>query len=408
MLELIQELLNKEKGFYLSVLNIKKLKAINQIFGIEVGDTVIESIEKILDELSQKHKFYFAPIAGGYFVVLDTNEQKEPYKIEKELFSYIQQLQALFNLPLKPKISIVSAYISPLITQDADEVFKIMFYAEKYKTEEGILYIDPQKLVEILRTLGLKQKLFQKLEEVLNHDAIELYYQPIVELRTNKITHAETLIRIKQNGQVIPIGEYIELIYELGLITEFDKRVLKKLKQHLTTLKEICPKISVNIAAPDLKNKEYQQMFLETLKTFRKAGINLVPEITEQTLPEDLELIEFIHRIYDLKFSIDDFGTGYSSLRLVIDLSQKGLIEAIKLDCSLIRGYPESTEARAVVNSVAGFANQMGLTTVAECVENKKQVEALKKAGITHAQGFYFYKPMPLNQLLEICKENHT
>ena len=80
MLELIQELLNKEKGFYLSVLNIKKLKAINQIFGIEVGDTVIESIEKILDELSQKHKFYFAPIAGGYFVVLDTNEQKEPYK----------------------------------------------------------------------------------------------------------------------------------------------------------------------------------------------------------------------------------------------------------------------------------------------------------------------------------------
>jgi len=93
---------------------------------------------------------------------------------------------------------------------------------------------------------------------------------------------------------------------------------------------------------------------------------------------------------------------------LVIDLSQKGLIEAIKLDCSLIRGYPESTEARAVVNSVAGFANQMGLTTVAECVENKKQVEALKKAGITHVQGFYFYKPMPLNQLLEICKENHT
>jgi EAL domain-containing protein (putative c-di-GMP-specific phosphodiesterase class I) len=50
----------------------------------------------------------------------------------------------------------------------------------------------------------------------------------------------------------------------------------------------------------------------------------------------------------------------------------------------------------------------MGLTTVAECVENKKQVEALKKAGIIHAQGFYFYKPMPLNQLLEICKENHT
>ena len=403
LIKLVQEYLNRGIVFTISLLNIKKLKVINQFFGLEVRDAVIKTIEKVLDKYSLKYGFYFAEMSGGYFMLVNSIQQEITYAIEKEIFREIDNLQKLFNLPVRPRVSIVSAEISPILTDKAEDVFKILFFAEKNKGgNEHILYLDVEKLNQILTTLGLKRKVVATLEDILKNHNIEVFFQPIVNLRSGKVEHLETLMRIKQNGNYIPIGKYIDLIYELNLITDFDFLVLEKLKQNLPHLKQICCGIFINVSSVDLKNITYQEKLLETVELFKNNGIKLNLEITEQVLFDELEFLKFLHDTKKLKFAIDDFGTGYSSLKLVIDLISQGVIEALKLDCSLIKSYFENKEAQAIINSVVGFTKMLGLETVAECVETEKQAEALREIGVTHGQGWYFYKPMPIDELPKV------
>ena len=404
LIRLVQEYLKRGVVFTISSINIKKLKAINQFFGIEVGDAVIKAIEKILDKFSAKYGFYFAEVAGGYFMVVNNAHQEVSYTMEKELFTEIDRLQDIFNLPVKPRVSIVSAEIAPILTDNADDIFKIMFYAEKFKTEDAILYLDIEKLNDILTTLGLKRKVISTLEDILKDRKVDIFFQPIVNLKTEEVEHIETLIRIEQNGNYIPIGKYIDLIYELNLVTEFDFQVLDRLNEYLPKLKEVGKPIFINVSSVDLKNQDYQERLVETIETFKRNGLKLSLEITEQVFLDEFEFLQFLHETMRLKFAIDDFGTGYSSLKMVIDLISQGVIEVLKLDCSLVRSYFENPQARALVTSVVGFTKMLGLATIAECVETKEQAETLRDIGVTHGQGWYFYKPMPVDRLLQTLK----
>ena len=275
-----------------------------------------------------------------------------------------------------------------------------MFYAEKFKTEDAILYLDIDKLNDILTTLGLKKKVISTLEDILRNHDVDVFFQPIVNLKTGNIEHLETLIRLKQNGNYIPVGKYIDLIYELNLITEFDLQVLDKLNKYLPKLKEVNKPIFINVSSVDLKNQDYQERLIKTIENFKRNRLKLSLEITEQVFLDEVDFLQFLHETMKLKFAIDDFGTGYSSLKLVIDLISQGVVEALKLDCSLVKSYFENPQARALVSSVVSFTNMLALETIAECVETKEQAEALREIGVTHAQGWYFYKPMPLGKLL--------
>ncbi|NPB07041.1 MAG: EAL domain-containing protein [Aquificae bacterium] len=401
LIDFIQELLDRNRSFFVSTINVKKLKSINQFFGLEVGDAVIHAIEKILHEFASKYRFYYASVAGGYFIVVNPAEGGKPYRIEREIFEAINNLQSIFNLPVKPRISIISTEVSPLITKSAEDVLKIMFYAEKFKKDEGVLFLDVDKLNEILTTLGLKRQIIRSLESILKHREVDVFFQPVVSLKTGEVTALETLIRIKQNGEYIAVGRYIDLIYELNLITEFDLQVLEKLKEYLPELKRLGKKVFINVSATDLKREDYRKKLVETLTLFKEEGLELGVELTEQVVLEEYEFLEFLHSSLGLKFSIDDFGTGFSSLKLVIDLTSKGIINAIKLDCELVKQYFESEQARALINSVVGFARTFGIETIAECVEDAQQAETLKKVGVTSAQGWYFFKPAPLSELLK-------
>ncbi|NPB05292.1 MAG: EAL domain-containing protein [Aquificae bacterium] len=402
LLKLIQRLLDENRVFFVSVVNVKKLRSINQLFGISVGDRVIEAIERVLKSLAFKYGFYYSQVAGGYFVVVVSDNERDPYAIEKELFDYLERLQELYNLPVRPRISIVTGKFSSLITKDADEVFKILFYAEKFLAGDGVLYLNAELIDQILSSLGLKKRVLNEIERILKERAVDVHFQPIVDLKTGKVAHLEALIRVKQNGSYLPVGKFIELIYEMNLITDFDLQVLDKLVEYLPYLKRFKKEVFVNTSAVDLKNPEYQKKLVETINRFKEEGLDLSLEITEQFLLDEVEFLEFLHSAHGLRFAIDDFGTGYSSLKLVIDLVSKGVVEAIKLDCSLVRSYFENNEAKAIVNSVVGFTKELGLETIAECVETEEQAKTLKEVGVTHAQGWYFYKPMPVWELEKV------
>ncbi len=401
----VQKLLNEGKVFYVSIITIRNLKKINQFFGIEIGDSVIAAVEDLLRDFAEKYGLFYTKLTGAQFIVLNPSEQELPFVVEKKMFEKLKQVNELFHLPIKPNISVVATEITPLIIKSADEVFKIISHADRYKSEGDITLLNGEKINEVLSQLGLKSRVIHSIEEILEKNLIELFFQPIVSLKTGEIDHFEALIRIKKNGKYIPIGNYIDLIYELNLITEFNKHVLKKLIEYLPELVKVGKKIFVNISSIDLKNLNFRQELIETLIAFQNAGLNLGIELTEQAVFEDYEFLEFLNQSLGVKFAIDDFGTGYSSLKMVIDLFSKGLISAIKLDCSLVKSYFESEGARALITSIVEFTKMFNLETIAECIETEEHAKALRDLGVTHGQGWFFYKALPLWELPKVVAQ---
>ncbi len=402
---LIQNLLEEGKVFYVTLLSIKRLKSINQFFGVEVGDTIISSVERKLDELAEKFGFYYAKFTGANYILLNPREQEMPYEAEKRFFEELGEIRGAVPVPARPAISAVSAEISPLIVRNAEEVLRIMTYAERYNYEDKHVLLTGENIDEILKHLGIRTRVVSTLEEILNKNLIELFFQPIVSFKTGEVDHLEALIRIKQDNGYIPVGNYIDLIYELNLITDFNIKVLEKLQEYLPRLKEIGKSVFINVSSIDLKRAPFRRKLVETLIAFSEKELPLGIELTEQAIFEDYEFLEFLNQSFGIKFAIDDFGTGYSSLKMIIDMFSKRLINAIKLDCSLVKSFLSSEGARALITSIVEFTKMFGLETVAECVERREQVEVLKGLGITHGQGWYFYKALPLEKLPEVVNK---
>jgi len=401
----IQKLLNEGKIFYISVVNIRNLKKINQFFGIDIGDSVIAAVEDVLQDFVERYGFYYTKLTGAQFVILNPSEQEMAFTLEEKLFDALKRVNDLFHLPIKPNISMVATEITPLIVKNASEVFKIISQADRYRNDGGITFLTGEQIDEILTQLGLKSRVINSIEEILKKELIELFFQPIVSLKTGEVDHFEALIRIKKDGKYIPIGQYIDLIYELNLITEFNKQVLKRLKEYAPELVKIGKKVFINVSSVDFKNLEFRKELIEALKTFREQKLNIGIELTEQVVFEDYEFLEYLNQAFDIKFAIDDFGTGYSSLKMIIDLFSKGLISAIKLDCSLVKSFFESEGARALITSIVEFTKVFNLETIAECIETEEHAKALRDLGVTHGQGWFFYKALPLWELPKVVSQ---
>jgi len=399
----IKSLLDKGKTFYITVINIKKLKYINEIYGIAAGDLVIKSVEQVLSRLALRFKFKFSQIAGGFFLVLPFMNLSEIEKFEKELLNQFTQLRVrYFNKEIKPRVDITTIEVIPDGIKTLEDVYKLIFFAEKQHGIGPIFHFFSEKQKEFLKYLERKGEAIRHIQKILEEEKITFFLQPIVNLKTGEISHFEVLMRFIDNGKILSAGVYIDLIYELGLIVEFDFLLLKILRKNKKLLAALGKPIFLNISDEDLKFLSYRTELRNLLDEFKTLGISVSLEITEQVLFKEWGFIETLADRYQLKFAIDDFGTGYSSLKLVADLITKGLGNYIKLDCSLIKEFPKNEYIQALVESIATFAQKTDLKLIGECVETEEHKNLLKEIGIHYGQGWYFYKPMPPEEALKL------
>ncbi|HIO42220.1 MAG TPA: EAL domain-containing protein [Aquifex sp.] len=401
--KLVKLFLEEGKTFYLTVVNIKKLKYINEIYGIPAGDLVIRAVEQVLSRLALKFNFKFSQVAGGFFLVLPFMGLKDIENFERELLNQFIHLRVkYFNTEIKPRVDITTVEIIPNAVRTLEDVYKLIFYAEKQHRLGQISHFFADKQKEFLKLLERKGEAIRHIQQILEERRVTFFLQPIVDLSTEKIFHFEVLMRFIDNGKIVSAGVYIDLIYELGLIVEFDYLLLNALREKKELLARLGKPIFLNISDEDLKFISYRKGLKSLLDEFESMGIPVSLEITEQILFKEWGFIETLADRYQLKFAIDDFGTGYSSLRLVADLITKGLGNYIKLDCSLIKEFPKNEYIQALVESIATFAKKTDLKLVGECVETEEHKNLLKKIGVHYGQGWYFYKPMPLEEILKL------
>ena len=228
----------------------------------------------------------------------------------------------------------------------------------------------------------------------------KIFLQPKFELKTEKIVGAEALIRRKRNEKFIMPNEFIPYYEKTGLITKLDmfvfENVCKKLKEWKDKGYKIFP-IAINESRRHLYNNNHVKELEGVVKKY-EVNPNLIElELTETVVVENIEKAKEAERkVHSLGFvvSMDDFGVGYSSFYMLKNIN----IDVLKIDKSFSDEVIESKRGRIILESIINMAKRLEIKTVAEGIETKEQIEYLKQIGCDMVQGYYYQRPMTIEE----------
>jgi diguanylate cyclase (GGDEF)-like protein/PAS domain S-box-containing protein len=228
----------------------------------------------------------------------------------------------------------------------------------------------------------------------------EVHYQPYVSVINERICGLEALLRWRhpEHG-LLPPSEFIPVAEEAGFIGTLGEWVLRKACEDAAQW-PVYIRLAVNIS-PSQCNASLTQTVMSALAMSRLSPGQLELEITESALLQDSSTtVSVLHQLRGLgvKISMDDFGTGYSSLSYLRSFP----FDKIKIDKSFVKDVLTDSDSLAIVRAVAGLGASFGVPTTAEGVETVEQFEQVRAAGCTHVQGFYFGRPMPLDDVLQV------
>ena len=252
----------------------------------------------------------------------------------------------------------------------------------------------------MLDSLKAQQQLLSELEHALDNHEFTFFLQPKCNSMTRAIVGMEALVRWNHptRGCVQP-SEFMPLLENTGLITRLDQYIWEAVCQTLQKWQaggsNLVP-VSVNVSVVDIVNLDVPQIFSDLVEKYQLEPKLLLAEITETLLAEHSSVVEnAIQGLHRKGFSVmmDDFGSGYSSLNMLKDTN----VDAIKLDMKLIDMNQENrSKGVQIVESVVDMAHRLNLPIIAEGVETPEQVSMLQAADCLYSQGYYFFKPMPV------------
>jgi diguanylate cyclase (GGDEF)-like protein len=242
--------------------------------------------------------------------------------------------------------------------------------------------------------MQIRGQLERDLRRALVNEEFELFYQPIVNLQTNKISSFEALLRWHhpQRGMVSP-SEFVPVAEEMGLITPLGEWVLRTACAEAATWPSDL-NVSVNVSPLQMTNKSLVNVVVRAIASARIPASRLEIEITESVFFEktfaNISTLKQLHE-FGVRFVMDDFGTGYSSLGYLLSFP----FSKIKIDRSFIAGLSDKKESRAIVRAVVHLARSLNITVTAEGVETDQQLEQVRMLGCTEMQGYLFSRPLP-------------
>lgn len=373
--------------------NVKNFKAVNELFGVESGDVVLQNIFRTLTH-SKLSPVITARVESDHFVCLVENKNLDFEELTSVCDNKFVKDGKCMNLIIRCGIFYVEE--KPMKISGMIDRAKL---AKRYITDE---YVQPYMVYDHSMQVAYidKAKLAGELQEGIAKEQFKVYYQPVIDTKTGKIASAEALIRwIHPDKGFISPALFIPALEENGHISELDFYVLKKVWQFINDRCEnnkfVVP-ISVNLSWMDFYDEIMMEKILKEMDRFRENGREHMArfEITETSCAAIREnrsgILESL-RIKNAKILLDDFGSGFSSFGMLQDYD----FDILKIDMSFIRKIGENPKTKSIVHSIIGMAHEIGIKTVAEGVETEEQVSFLRQSGCDYIQGYYYSKPLP-------------
>ena len=394
-------------SFALMLIDLDGFKEINDTWGHDQGDEMlIETAKRIKDCLRKSDTI--ARLGGDEFVVL-LDDSAQGMNVEMVAQKILRALSEPFNLKEQ---AFVSASIGiTLCPRDGNNMVELLknadqaMYAAKDKGRNNFHYFTP----EMQATAVHRMQMISELRTAIETDQFEVFYQPIVNLKTQQFDKAEALLRWRhpQKGLVSPL-DFIPILEETGLINQVGRWVFIQAAKQAANIREwVNPAFQISINTSPIQYLSRSTFgFVSLLDDLNIPPSAVAIEITESTLMEQVDLVS--QHLFDLRdngvqVSLDDFGTGYSSLAYL----KKFDIDYLKIDKSFVDNLSADSNDLVLCEAMIVMAHKIGLSVIAEGVEDSRQANLLKSVNCDFAQGYHFARPLDEQQLVEFL-QNHT
>ena len=392
----IKEILNFSKQKYCVIfINIKNFKIVNDIFGHKFGDKCIIQLAKWLKRrFENDNEVEFGRLVGDTFGIFMPVEH-----FKEEVFT-----DGLYDFTVKSgKISqTIPIHVGVYNIKDPKLEVAVMFdrahlalsnVNDNYKT--CLKYYDDDLRQSILE----EQKLVHDLNDAIAKNQIQPYFQPIID-KNNRVVGAEALARwIHPELGFLPPYRFIPLFEKNGMIADVDRYIWECTCGVLTNWKDTHPDlfISINISPKDFYFMDVVYEIKELVKKYDIDANKLRIEITETAMIEDVaNRLNDINKLREAGFIIemDDFGAGYSSLNMLKNIP----VDVLKIDMGFLNESEDTNKAQKIVYNVIAMSKDLDVKSLTEGVETLYQYEQLSHMGCELFQGYYFAKPMPIEE----------
>jgi len=405
MQQLEQQLVVSESSgdqFALLFIDLDLFKVVNDSLGHGAGDCVIKVIaDRITAALPAKHQV--ARFGGDEFTILcpgigDSNKIEE---FSVGLLTSIGEPIDLAGVPVSITASVGYTFSSTgdtpeTLLRDADAA---MYKAKANGRNRVMQFVGPMRREAVERF-----DIETSLRLAIDRDEFDIYYQPMVELATDRIVGVEALLRWEHPDRgLLEPGAFLDVARESGLLDEIDAMTLAKAWKQLdqwvhqrAAAKEW--HLAVNCSSQWFQDGRLRTLLPEVLDSTSLDPSRLWLELTESDLLHDTKQttaeLDALHSI-GVKVALDDFGTGFSSLSYLSRFD----IDRLKIDQSFIQSLGRSDADEAIVGAVVEMANALGIPTVAEGTESVEQLEVVRRLGANYAQGFLLGEPQSVADL---------
>lgn len=398
-----KELLQKKKnqGFYILSIDIDKFKYINENFGYDRGDLVLGAVASNIKKLFKENTMY-CRVSADEFAIL-TEEIPEEILIGK--IEQLIQLHQMFwrkgenPFSIKIKVGIYKIGKRPdnyLISNAVDHAKMAKKLIKGSINMAYAFYND-----ELERQIEYENEIEGMMDQALADKEFIVYYQPKYDLTTEEIIGAEALVRwdSPQKGFISP-GEFIPIFEKNGFVIKLDfyvyEVVFSNIKKWLDRGKKVVP-ISINVSRAHLSTAGFVSDLINLIEKYEIPEQYIEVELTESIFGQNnIEARKIFYELkeHNLRISIDDFGSGYSTLNLLKNMP----VDVLKLDKGFLDESGESERSSVIIEEIIKLAKRIHVQTICEGVETEKQVAFLKEIGCDMIQGFWFSRPIPLEE----------
>lgn len=388
--------LDKCKKYFL-ILHLKNFKTFSNSIGYEEGNKILLNISRKLkeniDDMNEIYHFY----SDTFIIIHPGNKESSIGLVEKILKLFHENI--FFTESLTPYFGITDMYENK---KTFDCIIQELELTSQYARKESLdfAFYSEQIYLDFKNRLDIETDL----RNAVKNKEWQIYFQPKISVLDNSIFGAEALIRWENPKNKVSPQVFIPLSEQMGLINDIGEYVLNKTFEYMSGVNELIFKnlnISINLSPYQLIEKNFTKYISNLLKKYKVNPRQITFEITESVLMKNLNSVnETIMNLREMgfKFSLDDFGTGYSSLNYFSKLN----LDEVKFDRTFTKSIPYDEKNMIILDNLTKMLKKLGVHIVIEGIETKEQYECIKKIDCHAYQGYYYSKPVPYDDFINL------
>lgn len=395
--------------YFILSIDIEQFKIVNDLYGYKEGDKVISYLGSVLKNSLDQESYITRSNADCFVIMKKAGGFEEIVSYLKTVFDKIEMDILQFDAEYK---LILKAGVYEIVEDD----FLLSSMIDKANIAKSNMEVGHESMYalysEEMRQNAIEEKKMENdMERALETGQFRVYLQPQVDLKTRKIVSAEALVRWKnpERGMIDPI-KFIPLFEKNGFICKLDyyvwEEAIKTLAKWRDNNQPMVP-ISINLSSADIRKKGMLEKTIELLDKYNIPSKWVKAELTESMCLENDKLVMekmALLKSKGIKIAIDDFGSGYSSLHMLKEMP----IDILKIDKSFLTYEREMQEKDEIlIRDVIELGKHLRMVIITEGVENLEQSDFLEEIGCDIVQGYYYGRPMPIENFERLIEENY-